>query len=637
VLFQRIYNWCKYKTLPSSFLFKNRLFIERDSKHRRIMSNFGLSFRNSKWTNFETYNIKNNFRTSYFKYTFYIIFSIFFIFSFLNFKSYYISFYLFNNVAFFFWLSADTFDYYFSFLIWSVTLIFSLFFNLIYSYFFLNNFFNHYNKKNFLNTYSSNSNLKPIYISKHNLNSLLYSWLINPHSLKNDKILENIFENKINHKWWNENFDFFIKLYKTSYFLNLISSQNSFFNLINKINFLSNFGINNKFSNGGFFSFFNNNLFIKNYSNVLLSFFLMQHKNRFDLINDTHRSLIFLKKKHEWNLYNFHNEINSYDYLLKNKNGLFVLTNFNYEKLSFLSINFKELFLLSDFWKNQLNSSKWNRWLYRYSILHRKILKNSHKITLIKRLVNTGFYDSKLFNSNIWATGQLNKLNSNQTFKSFIDVFYGNLLTRNNFNTSLNHNLFINNNNYQVFSLNLLNFYENSYFWYLKRFYNFNTLSTNFIKSKVKIYSTSNNFDINENINNNLINQKDIFFTYILNSFYINNKSLNNSYENNYVYSNNNDSQINSFFKDTYLLVNNNNLFTKNNLNILFSLTSSLNNSINLNFYNYNNYSGSNFLMNSLDFLNNTKNTDLNYWIAYSLINNDEIYVNDIIYINLFF
>jgi hypothetical protein len=49
MLFQRLYNWIKYKTLPSSFLFKNRLFIERDSKHRRVLSNFGLSFRNSKW------------------------------------------------------------------------------------------------------------------------------------------------------------------------------------------------------------------------------------------------------------------------------------------------------------------------------------------------------------------------------------------------------------------------------------------------------------------------------------------------------------------------------------------------------------------------------------------------------------
>lgn len=636
MLFQRIYNWCKYKTLPSSFLFKNRLFIERDSKHRRIMSNFGLSFRNSKWTNFETYNIKTNFRASYFKYLFYIIFSIFSIFSFLNFKSYYISFYLFNNVAFFFWLSADSFDYYLSFLIWSVTLMFSLLFNLVYSYFFLNDFFNNYNKKSFLNNFSFNTNLKSVYISKNNLNSLLYSWLVNPKSLKNDKILENIFENKINQKWWNDHFDFFIKLYKTSYFLNLISSQNSLFNLTNKINFLNNSSINNKFDNNSFFSFFNNSFFTKNYSNVIFSFFLNQNKNYFDLKNSNNPSLVFLKKKCEWNLYNFNNEVSSYDYLLKNKTGLFLLTNFNYEKLSFLSINFKELSLLNNFWKNQLNSSKWNRWLYRYSILHRKILKNSHKITLIKRLINNGFYDSKIFNTNIWATSQLNKLNSNQTFKSFINVFYGNLLTSNNFSTHLNHNLFINNNNSQTFSLNLLNFYENSYFWYLKRFYNFNTLNNNFIKSRVKIYPTDNNLNFNENTNNNLILQKDIFFTYILNSFYVNNKSLNNLYENNYISLNNTNSQNNNFFKDTYLLLNNNNLFTKNSLNMLFSLTSSLNNTVNLNFYNYNNYSNSNFLINNLYFLNDTKNADLSYWMAYSLINNDKIYINDILYINLF-
>ena len=633
MLFQRIYNWCKYKTLPSSFLFKNRLFIERDSKHRRIMSNFGLSFRNSKWSNFEVYNIKNNFRTLYFKYLFYIFFFFFIIFSFLNFKSYYICFYLVNNLTFFFWLSADTFDYYLSFLIWSFTLIFSLFFNLIYSYFFLNDFFNNYNKKNFLNTFSSNNNLKSVYISKSNLNSLLYSWLTNPHSLKNDKILENIFENKINQKWWNENFDFFMKLYKTSYFLNLMSNQNSLFNLANKTNFL----INSAFDNKHLLAFFNNNPSLKNYSSAIFSFFLNQNKSYFDLKNSNSRSLIFLKKNYDWNLYNFTNEINTYDYLLKNKNGLFLLTNFNYEKLSFLSTNFQELFLLNNFFKNQLNSSKWNRWLYKYSILHRKILKNSHKITLIKRLINSGFYDSKLFTTNIWATAQLNKLNSNQTFKSFIDVFYGNMLNANTNYLHLNHTFTINNNNSQAFSLNLLNFHETSYFWYLKRFYNFNTLSNNFIKSKVKTYSTFNDINFNQNTNNSLFNQKEIFFTYILNSFYSNNKSLNNIYETNSFYLNTNDSLNNvNFFKDTYLLLNTNTLFTKNNLNILFSLTSSLNNTTNLNFYNYSNYKNSNFLNSNSNFLNSINNSELNFWSVYFLINADKTYVNDIIYINLF-
>ena len=68
MLLQRLYNWIKYKSLPTSFLFKNRLFIERNTKHRRIYSIFGALMRNSKWGNFELSNIKYQFRFNYTRY-----------------------------------------------------------------------------------------------------------------------------------------------------------------------------------------------------------------------------------------------------------------------------------------------------------------------------------------------------------------------------------------------------------------------------------------------------------------------------------------------------------------------------------------------------------------------------------------
>ena len=57
MLFNRVFNWIKYKTLPPSILFLNRLFVERDSKHRRLTSNLGLTFRNSKWSMYARTNI----------------------------------------------------------------------------------------------------------------------------------------------------------------------------------------------------------------------------------------------------------------------------------------------------------------------------------------------------------------------------------------------------------------------------------------------------------------------------------------------------------------------------------------------------------------------------------------------------
>jgi hypothetical protein len=47
-IFNKIYSNFKAKMLPPSLNSKNRLFIERDSKHRRITSNIGTTFRNSK-------------------------------------------------------------------------------------------------------------------------------------------------------------------------------------------------------------------------------------------------------------------------------------------------------------------------------------------------------------------------------------------------------------------------------------------------------------------------------------------------------------------------------------------------------------------------------------------------------------
>jgi hypothetical protein len=313
---------------------------------------------------------------------------------------------------------------------------------------------------------------------------------------------------------------------------------------------------------------------------------------------------------------------------------MFFLDDFNYQKLSNFLFNYEELWSLNLYLKNQLNSAKWNRWLYRYSILHRKSLRTSHKLTLSKKLINSGFYDSKIFNKNIWASEHLSHLNSKNTFNALFFNYYKDLFNKNFSYDSSSYNFFLLNNGDQKNSLSLFNFYENSYFWYLKRFYLFNTLPSNSIKSK-----------LNLNKSKNLINDKNsskysTILSYFLNSSYIN-LSLYSHFSDNNVnffnfYSNFNLNNLNNL-KDLYLLNNESDLLTKDNLNLLYWLTSTSNKNNNLVFFNYLNLLNTDSKLPSVFFYK--KNEDLlnlNFWLACSLIGIDKFYINDTLYLSLF-
>jgi hypothetical protein len=87
---------------------------------------------------------------------------------------------------------------------------------------------------------------------------------LNSNSNKNKIILEKIFDSNINKAVWDENYDFFIKLYKLSYFLNLSSEKFNIYNL----NFILT-KISNKYYSGDYLktlNFFNNSILLNNYS-----------------------------------------------------------------------------------------------------------------------------------------------------------------------------------------------------------------------------------------------------------------------------------------------------------------------------------------------------------------------------------
>jgi len=615
MLFQRLYNWIKYKTLPPSFLFKNRLFIERDSRHRRVFTNFGLTFRNAKWTNYELSNIKFNFKNNYIIYILKYLIIIFFIIIIFKFYNYYLFNTLFNQLFFIFWTNIDNLNYYFCFIGWTLSFCISFLIKLTYSYFFFNNFSN---KEKFMKDYllEPKFQFKNINFSlKHSIPNIelseykyfFYNWIQNTKfnsTVKND-IIEKIFhQNSI--KNWNINYDFFNKLFKLKLILDHLNERNNLIfyssiksNLINKNNlikydeFLKSSLIKNKT--------------IMNYSNLIFWYILTKKNNFFNIIESKTPSLKYINKKNSINL-NFIN----YSSLINWNSGLFFIHNLSFNHLNNITLNFKEMKFFSNLLSSFEEQIKWQRWLYKYSILHRHILKNSTILSKIKKFYQNSFFDNQLFSHNLWASEHFtnNEVLLNQVKSLFFNNFYKRNNNKKNF---INFNFEINENK-NTFNL------ENSYFWFIKRFYIFNMLTNNKINFKYKIFNKKNNkynnniFKLSnsqnylvKSININLLHLNNFFNCYSLSKFIF---SLENSH----------------FIIDSYLNFDDNEIFNKGNLNFFFLF--------NQNNFNYKNnflyFNNLNYLNNfsEINFINNCSNTcKINNFVDYDIFFLNDIYL----------
>ena len=642
MLFQRLYNWIKYKTLPPSVLFKNRLFLERDSKHRRIFTNFGLTFRNSKWTNYETYNIKDQFKYSFLKIIIPIFIFFLIIFFMTHVNNFYINFYYYNYVAFYFWTISDCLDYYLSFVVWSITSFFSIISNLIYSYFFFINFSDTQNvKKIFSNKFFDNNYLKKYYnkknlnkissLSKHDYSLVLYSWLTNSKTNTNFSTLENFFKFNLNQKWWARNFDFFTKLYNITYIINFTTENKSSLSVNKNLSNLFFFK-NYNFSSNLTFFFYENNLLNNNMS-LIFSYLLKNNKSNYLFNDNKNYSTFYLNTRFEWNLLNFYSNEKKYNFLTNNKIGNFYFDSLNFGSFIQKNTFYTEFMNFNDNLKNQLDSAKWNRWLYRYSILHRKVLKNSHKLTLTKRLFNSSLHTSNAFDKNIWVSENLNKYSSFDNFlNSIFHVFYNeNLLNKSTYNHRIPFE------SIKFDTITFLNFYENSFFWFLKRFYFFNTINSNKIQSS---------FFLKQNLN--VIDHKKSYYdtlTYLLHSKSLNFKNIN--YINFITPQNikfNKSSEYTNYYwniKDLQLVLEDCDVYAKDNLKILYWFLNSvsMNSDNNFLFFNYFNYSFTDFASFNLtfDLSNNVSsiNNDFNYYMHYNTYLSEKLYLNDLIIYNL--
>jgi hypothetical protein len=132
MLFKNLYTWIKYKTLPQSFLFKNRLFLERNSQSKRILNNFTWTFRSSKWTGTQLSTIPMSLKYFFSLYVLSFVSFILGISLFFFFYKNFFFFWFFKNFFFFFWFSLDLIYYIFIYISWLVISVASNLVNLIY-------------------------------------------------------------------------------------------------------------------------------------------------------------------------------------------------------------------------------------------------------------------------------------------------------------------------------------------------------------------------------------------------------------------------------------------------------------------------------------------------------------------------
>lgn len=430
--------------LPNSLIAKNRLFLERDSKHRRITTRVGNTFRNSKWSNYtlKNTNVNDN-------YTFVNLTSS-------SFKIIFIVVCILNIVYF-------VNDLY-------VT-------NVILDY-----FFNHFDTT--LNFSGQTKFILP----------LIWHFLVK-------LVLEESFFKLLSGKspnLSNQQFSFISNSYLPSFKQPLVwvNAQN----LINH----SKLATNSNLSMSETKVFILPSLFLYRIINSNFNY-SRPNLTRDDtmslsplMLKGSEYSLNSLKTV---GLKKF--TTNSNEWLLVNNNtglnGLFYINNFNYQLLNNLLSN-PLLQTISTNVNNYNNIVKTLRWSYRYNILHRKVLTNSNKLTSSKHLLGSGFFDSQMTNSNIWLSDNLSRFTNLQTLSNSLSSYWLGLYKSNlgRLNPTFINNSYLSSTNN---TFNLLSFYETSFIFFIKRFYHFMGLQSN-------TFSSTLNLNSDKTTNSNLITTK---------------------------------------------------------------------------------------------------------------------------------
>lgn len=464
MLFQKIYNWIKYKTLPASFLFRNRLFVERDSKNKRIFSNFGTHFKGSKWRTYLSYSIKLLFRPQYVESTVRFLLYLLVTVVFCLYSKYYAQMPLLNSFLYLVWAGADCAHYYLSFVAWWLILGWFQAYKLYLYYSNFNNFSKAFHS-NFLNQTTDNFQIfdstlcKKKFISKEDVDFYSNLWSQKTNLDSKHILFYQMFVDKVKDSDWQKKHNFFKNNHSSQSLLSKTLTNVTNFSISWKIEKTSTKNHHKVRTLSFKFNLFGKNFFL-NFS--ISTENLEQLKNHLVSFHNQHPVLRRLNR----NFPSITAAINRFGLGVRNKLGLFFLKNNTQKDSLDLELSTNELKSFEQTVKNISSSAKISRWLYRYSLTHRKSVKFINKISSSKRTALWPHRDRNYFSKNLWNLKTLNNKNNLNFFFNFkskllTDVWYDERSIR---------------------QPSLINFYENSFLWLLKKFYFFNSsANTKFI------------------------------------------------------------------------------------------------------------------------------------------------------------
>lgn len=471
MLFSRVYNWIKYKTLPPSVLFSNRLFVERDSKHRRVTSNLGLTFRNSKWSSYARINVNTTSRSNYFNLLFRLFFIICVLYVITHISALYDRNLLSTGLYTLVWFLFDADIYAKAIFSSSVVCILQMIMSSIQTRLL----------SMFSDTTEKTSDLKFVYpqphLPKYLHKPILYSWLAQSSDIKHISNLVGDSSNSLH----------------SQNVCNLVSALYSSIRLIRRSNDssleLSRIlkAVENCESSP-----------VRTYLSLNLTHSTSQLQyltSSLDYLlkytsSETNSS--YFSECSNWALAELQTELVRYPDTQSSVSGLFYLPELSYAQLNSININLRELDIFRTSVENQLSIIRWQRWLYKYNVLHRSILRNTQYLTSTKKLLNSGFYSSSLTTRNLWAASNFNNQevdsNKSNAVSGSYSTIYGNYTGSANGSTTFLRpsNLLYNNS-----TASSLGYYELSYHWFVQRFYQFNTLYSNQAISSATLSNTA--------------------------------------------------------------------------------------------------------------------------------------------------